>query len=62
MLPDLDDNIRECLKWDSPEKTLPPGPIKWAQGSDGKIMASAVGSQAGSARCDKIAEVDCVKY
>ncbi|KAJ6001571.1 hypothetical protein N7499_002526 [Penicillium canescens] len=61
MLPDLDNNIRQRLNWDSPEKSVPPGPIKWAQESDGKIVASAVGSQVGSARNDKIAEVDCMK-
>ncbi|KAJ5138839.1 uncharacterized protein N7515_003687 [Penicillium bovifimosum] len=60
MLPDLDNNIRQRLNWDSPEKSLPPGPIKWAQELD-KVVALAVGSQDGSARHEKIAEVDCAK-
>ncbi|KAJ5295054.1 hypothetical protein PENANT_c037G00098 [Penicillium antarcticum] len=61
MLPDLDSNIRDRLNWDDPEKTLPPGPIKWAREADGKVAASAVGTQAGLTRSDKIAEIDCTK-
>jgi hypothetical protein len=60
MIPDLDNNIRQRLNWNSPEKNLPPGPLKWAKNSNGKIMLSAVGSQAGAVRYETIAEVDCL--
>jgi hypothetical protein len=60
MIPDLDNNIRQRLNWNSPEKYLPPGPLKWAKNSNGKIMLSAVGSQAGAVRYETIAEVDCL--
>ncbi|CAG8067312.1 unnamed protein product, partial [Penicillium nalgiovense] len=52
MLPGLDSSIRTRLNWGNPEKSLPPGPIKWTREADSKILASAVGSQSGSARYD----------
>lgn len=59
MLPDLDDNIQQLLNPDS-SKSLPPGPLKWIQDSDGRQTALAVGSNAGSERSDKIATLDRV--
>ncbi|KAJ5211189.1 hypothetical protein N7491_011009 [Penicillium cf. griseofulvum] len=57
MPPDLDGNIQQLLKLDS-SKSLPPGPLKWIQDSDGRRTALAVGSKAGSERSVKIATVD----
>ncbi|KAJ5519707.1 hypothetical protein N7463_000160 [Penicillium fimorum] len=57
MLPDLDDNIQQFLNSDS-SISLPPGPLKWIQDSDGRRTALAVGSKAGSERSDNIATVD----
>ncbi|OQE38504.1 hypothetical protein PENCOP_c008G01428 [Penicillium coprophilum] len=59
MLPDLDDSIQQLLDSNS-SKSLPPGPLKWIQDSDGRRVALAVGSKAGSERNDKIATVDCI--
>lgn len=60
MLPDLDDNIQQFLNPNS-SKSLPPGPLKWIQDSDGRQTALAVGSNAGSERSDKIATLDRVR-
>ena len=59
MLPDLDSNIQQILNSDS-LKSLPPGPLKWIHGSDGRRTALAVGSKSGSERRDKIATIDLV--
>ncbi|KAJ5950324.1 uncharacterized protein N7479_008737 [Penicillium vulpinum] len=57
MLPDLDDNLRQLLNLDA-SKSLPPGPLKWIQESDGRRTALAVGSNGDSERNDKIATLD----
>jgi hypothetical protein len=59
MLPDIDDNIQQLLHLDS-SKSLPPGPLKWIQDSDGRRTALAVGSKSGSERSDKIATLDLI--
>jgi hypothetical protein len=60
MLPDLDDNIWQRFSWSLPTRSLPPGPIKWTEGVDGRKMALAVGGEAGSRRMEKIATLDPV--
>ncbi|KGO50389.1 hypothetical protein PEX1_016440 [Penicillium expansum] len=57
MLPDLDDDIQKLLNSDS-ATSLPPGPLKWVQDSDGRRTALAVGSKAGSERSDIIATLN----
>jgi hypothetical protein len=56
MLPDLDHDIQRFLSLESPE-SLPPGPMKWVEDSDGRRTALAVGIQFGSERSDRIATV-----
>ncbi|KAJ5360799.1 hypothetical protein N7517_009990 [Penicillium concentricum] len=59
MLPDLDNNIQRLLNSDS-STSLPPGPLKWIQDSDGRRTALAVGRKAGSERSGTIATVDLI--
>lgn len=56
-LPDLEDEIHRYLGMNSKTRTLPPGPIKWIEETNGSKTALAVGSEAGSERADRIATV-----
>lgn len=55
MLPDLDDNIWQRFSWKLPSRSLPPGPIKWTEDLDGRIVALAVGGEGGTRRKEAIA-------
>lgn len=60
MLPELDDNIWQHFNWKLPNRSLPPGPIKWTEDLDGRKMALAVGGEGGSRRTEIIATLDPV--
>ncbi|KAJ5624354.1 hypothetical protein N7510_000663 [Penicillium lagena] len=60
MLPELDDNIWRRFSWKLPNRSLPPGPIKWTQDLDGRTTAVAVGCELGAKRNEKIATLDPV--
>ncbi|KAL3457459.1 CRAL-TRIO domain-containing protein [Aspergillus heterothallicus] len=55
MLPTLDDELRQAVRWSLPEPgQLPPGPIKWVLGGSGEWKAIATGTVEGVARADEI--------
>jgi hypothetical protein len=65
MLPMLENSIASTLKWTDPSadmqsgtKSIPTGPIKWRQGSNGVMEAIAVGSEGGKHRERTIATVE----
>jgi hypothetical protein len=60
MLPDLDDKIWQRFSWKLPSRSLPPGPIKWTEDVDGRIVALAVGGEGGTKRRTAIAILDPV--
>jgi hypothetical protein len=44
-MPVLEPSIRDKLKWENGHSELPIGPIRWEQGSDGGMVAIAVGTK-----------------
>ncbi|KAJ5899074.1 hypothetical protein N7495_003818 [Penicillium taxi] len=57
-VPCLEDGILQQLNWNLSNGSLPPGPLKWVEDSDGKVTALAVGSEDGSKRSKRIASID----
>lgn len=57
-LPVLDENIRDRLSWNSPQESLPSGPLKFSEAADGKLTAMAVGGLRGLKRNEVIATID----
>ncbi|KAJ5379550.1 hypothetical protein N7509_012669 [Penicillium cosmopolitanum] len=57
-LPVLDENIRDRLSWNSPQESLPSGPLKFSEYADGKLTAMAVGGLRGLKRNEVIATID----
>lgn len=57
-LPALDESIRDRLSWNSPQQSLPLGPLKFCEAANKKLEAMAVGSLGGLKRNDVIATID----
>ncbi|KAJ5134358.1 hypothetical protein N7448_000619 [Penicillium atrosanguineum] len=55
MRPLLDEHVCDHFNWDLPERSLPPGPIKWIKDADGNMAALAVGGEKGFQRSELIA-------
>ncbi|GKZ28451.1 hypothetical protein AbraIFM66950_007119 [Aspergillus brasiliensis] len=56
MLPDLDEGIRQALRWTSVGKeAFPQGPLKWTEDDNGQRRAIATGSVDGRQRSEDIA-------
>lgn len=57
-LPALDGSIRDRLSWNSPQQSLPVGPLKFCEAANKKLEAMAVGHLGGLKRNDVIATID----
>lgn len=60
MSPRLDESLKRAIDSCS-ENELPPGPIKWMVGKDGKRTAVAVGHDGKEMRNDRVASITCRK-
>jgi hypothetical protein len=62
MMPVLEPAIENALNWDKPaiqggHRTIPTGPIKWEESSNGKVTAWAVGTENKKLRREVVAEL-----
>lgn len=58
MMPKLDEEIQDVVRWGDKEKVLPQGPWRWTNSNDGKKVAILIGTENGQQRREDIFSID----